>query len=217
MSLPDATAGAQLSSSSFSPAWLAYLDFDGDPVRVTTARASITIAGSGDAELDGFTFDAVDPTVVGVGDIKNSEGGSETLLYSLSGIVGPDSDLLNVLGDPSLWQGRTARLWAIIYDEAGVQQGAIWPVHTGRMSAMRILGEPSAQTVSVEVENYLASLKEASGRTYLDQNQFDPEDNVAALTIGVANGKTKGVRAPTGGSGGGGNSIDIAIPRLVGF
>jgi hypothetical protein len=193
MSLPDAAAGAQLASGSFALAWLAYLDFEGDPVRATTARAAITVDGSGDGELDGYTFDAVDPSMVSVGDVKNADGGSETLTFILSGIVGPDSDLLNVVGNTSLWQGRVARLWAIVYDEAGVQQGAIWPVYTGRMSALQIVGSPSEQTVKLDVENYLASLKQASGRTYLDQGSFDPLDNTAALTIGVANGSIKGV------------------------
>jgi len=198
VTLPDATAGAQLQQAYFSAAWLAYLDFDGDPVRVTTAPVSLAMSGTGDADLDGFTFDAVDPSVVGVTAVQNSEGGGETLTFTLSGIVGPDTDLLNVLGDRSLWRLRPARLWAAIYDEAGAQQGAIWPVYTGRMSAMQIVGEPESQTVRLEVESYLASLKRASGRTYLDQASFDPSDNTAALKLGVANGATRGVT--TGGA-----------------
>lgn len=193
MSLPDSTTGAQLASSYFAAAWLAWLDFDGDPVRVTTAKAPLTFAGTGDSDLDGHTFDAVDPSVVSVGEIKTSEGGSETLSFALSGIVGPNSDLLDSLGNTALWRGRDARLWAVVYDEAGVQQGAVWPVYTGRMSAMQIAGEPSSQVVKLDVESYLASLKQASGRTYLDQAKFDPVDNTAELKIGVANGQTKGV------------------------
>lgn len=193
MALPDATAGAQLSSGYFNPAWMAWLDFDGDPVRVTTAGRALTFIGSGDAELDGYTFDAVDPSLVGVTEVHNKEGGAETLSFTLSGIVGPDTDLLNVLGNPALWRGRTARLWAAIYDAGGVLQGAIWPVYTGRMSALQIVGEPSGQTVKLDVESYLASLTKASGRSYLDQPQFDGNDNTAALTIGIANGSTKGI------------------------
>ncbi|QCI92318.1 hypothetical protein [Novosphingobium sp. EMRT-2] len=192
MALPDALAGAQLAGGYFDVAWLAWLDFDGDPVRVTTAGRTLILAGTGDAELDG-TFDAVDPSLVGVTEVHNKEGGAETLSFTLSGIVGPDTDLLNVLGNAALWRGRTARLWAAVYDAAGVQQGAIWPFYTGRMSALQIVGEPSGQTVKLDVETYLASLTKASGRTYLDQAQFDNDDNTAALTIGIANGSTKGV------------------------
>lgn len=193
MTLPDATAGAQLASGYFEAAWLCFLDFDGDPVRVTTARASLALSGTGDADLDGHTFSAVSPAVVAVGDVANGEGGSETLSLSLSGIVGPDADVLAAIGDASAWRGRSARLWAIIRDASGAQQGAIWPVYTGRMSAAQIMGGPDGQTVKLDVESYLAQAKNASFRTYLDQAQFDPADNTAALKIGVANGATKGV------------------------
>lgn len=210
MTLPDGTASAQLASDFFDAGWLAWFDFDGDPVRVTTARRSLDMAGTGDADLDGFTFDAVNPIMVSVGDLSNSDAGSETLPFALSGIVGPDTDLLNVLGDKSLWQDRPARLWAIIYDEAGDQQGAVWPVYTGRMSAMQIVGAPDNQTVKLDVESYLASLKQASNRTYLDQNRFDPLDNTASLKIGVANGAMKGVGTTSAAAAGGGRAIGFA-------
>ena len=193
MSLPDATAGTQLTRSSFQVAWLAYLDFDGDPVRCTTAGKSLTFTATGDSDLDGHTFIAVDPTLVGATAVKSAEGGSETLSFTLSGIVGPDTDLLNIIGDRTNWQGRSARMWAVIYDESGTQQGAVWPVYTGRMSACQMMGDPSQQTVKVDVESYLASLKQPSGRTYLDQAQFDPVDITAKLKIGVANGAREGV------------------------
>lgn len=192
MSLPDSAAGAQLTQSTFQVAWLAWLDFSGDPVRATTANRSLAMSGTGDPDLDGYTFDAVDPTMVSVSDVRNREGGSDTLTFTLSGIVGPDSDLLNIIGNKSLWQGRTARLWAIIYNEAGGQQGAIWPVYTGRMSAVQIAGDPASQTVILDVESYLAYMKQPSGRTYLDQASFDPLDNTASLKISAANGSKDG-------------------------
>lgn len=194
VSLPDSTAGAQLSSGAFFPAWVAFLDISGDPVRVTTANVALTFSGTGDADLDGFTYDAVTPELVDVGAVKNQEGGSETLTVSLSGIVGPDTDLLNAIGNVGNWRGRTARLWCIIYDPSGVQQGAVWNFYTGRMSAARITGAPESQTIAMDIENYLASLKAASGRTYLDQAQFDPGDHSAELKIGAANGAEKGVK-----------------------
>lgn len=193
MSLPDATASAQLASGSVFPAFVGWLDIDTDPVRVTTSGVDITFSGTGDDDLDGFTYSAVDPSVVGVSAILNKEDGAETVTLSLSGIVGPDTDLLNLIGDKSKWQGRTVRLWGIIRNAAGTQQGAVWPFFTGRMSAVRINGEPTQQTIEMDVETYLASLTSASGRTYLDQSLFDPADETAELKIGAANGATKGV------------------------
>lgn len=201
MSLPDATAGTQLTKATFQVAWLAWLDFDGDPVRACTAPRTIIFGtGTGDSDLDGQTFTSVDPTMVSVTDVKNAEGGADTVSFTMSGITGPDTDLLNMIGNPALWRGRTARLWALIYDETGVQKGAAWAVYTGRMSAVQIVGDPSGQTVKVDVESYLASFKKASGRTYLDQASFDATDTTAKLKIGLANGAVKGVSdgAPSG-------------------
>lgn len=200
MALPDAAAGTQIASGGFIPAWVAYLDIVGDPVRATTARMSLTFSGTGDADLDGQTYSAVDPTVIDIGGVKNQEGGSETLTCSLSGIVGPDTDLLNAIGNTANWRGRPARLWSIIYNPDFVQQGAVWAYYTGRMSAVRLIGSPDAQTVQMDIENYLASLKQASGRTYMDQEYFDPADHSAKYKIAVANGYTKGstVESPLG-------------------
>lgn len=193
MSLPDATASTQLLTD-FIPAWLCYLDVDGDEVRVTTAPNSLIFGASdtGDADLDGFTYSAISPSVVNVGPVSNREGGSDTLTVSLSGIVGPDTDMLNAIGDKTLWQGRTARLWCVIYSPAMVQQGAVWAYYTGRMSSARFSGAPDNQTVEMDIENYLASLKRASGRTYMNQSYYDATDLSAKYKIAAANGYTKG-------------------------
>lgn len=215
MALPDATAGAQLASGFFDPWWIGFLDFDGDPVRVTTAPTSLAMSGTGDPDLDGHTFTAVSPSLVRVGDVRNAVGGSDTLTCLLSGIVGPDSDLLNTVGDTTLWRLRLARLWAIIHNQSGAQQGAVWNYYTGRMSALTIIGSPTEQTVRLDIENYLASLKRASGRTYLDQASFDAADNTAALTIGVANGTLKGVVTAAYGAGFGGGAGGGRFDRNV--
>lgn len=198
MPLPDSTAGAALSSPSFVPAWVAWLDILGDPVRVTTAGVSLSFSGTGDSDLDGFTFTAVDPTMVNLSPIQNREGGADTVTASLSGIVGPDTDLLNAIGDKANWLNRTARFWAVIYDANGVQQGAAWNFFTGRMASVRIEGDPSSQTVMIDIETYLATLNGASGRTYADQQYFDAGDLSFRLTIGAANGATKGVKPEPG-------------------
>ena len=189
--LPDSTAGAQLQTD-FIPAWVCYLDIDGDELRVTTAPNSLSFSGTGDDDLDGETYSAITPSLVNVGQVKNQEGGSETLTVSLSGIVGPDTDLLNAIGDTSVWQGRPARLWCVIYSPAMVQQGAVWAFYTGRMSSVRLSGSPDNQTVEMDIENYLAALKQASGRTYMDQSKFDSGDLSAKYKLATANGFTKG-------------------------
>ena len=43
----------------------------------------------------------------------------------------------------------------------------------------------------MSVESYLAFFGQASNRTYLDQQSYDPGDQSAALAIAIANGASK--------------------------
>jgi len=170
------------------PPFLAWLDILGDPVRATTWEVSLQLAGTGDPDLEGHLFSAIDPNMGSVSGVKRATGGSETVTATLSGIVGPDSDLLNILGDESKWKGRLARLWFLTLNSAGDRVGAVVPYYTGRMVGLAITGSAEQQTAKVTIESYLASLSVASNRTYLDQSDFVPGDTSAALTLATANG-----------------------------
>ena len=170
------------------PPFLAWLDILGDPVRATTWEVSLQLSGTGDPDLEGHLFSAIDPTMGSISGVKRATGGSETVTATLSGIVGPDSDLLNVLGDESRYKGRIARLWFLTLNSAGDRVGAVVPYYTGRMVGLAITGSAEQQTAKVTIESYLASLSVASNRTYLDQGDFVPGDGSAALTLAAANG-----------------------------
>lgn len=198
----DGTSSTALASN-FAPAFFIYLNISGDPVRITTLGKDVTFASTGDADLDGFTFKAFDHRAIEIGDVANSDNGSDTLTVDLSGIVTIDTQLLTDIGTISLWQGRTCRLWFAVYDAAGVtQQGAIVPYYTGYMSSVSIMPSPKTQTIRLKVENYLAAFAHASNRSYLNQGDYDAADVSAAATISAANGAKHG-----GGAYGGGNSV----------
>lgn len=213
---PDTTAQAQLGRPVVRPRFLAWLDILGDPVRATTWPHSLAISGTGDPDLDGFTYAALDPTLVSISEVKAQDGGSEQVTASLSGLIGPDNDLLNLLGDPANWRGREARLWVGVCDEDGVPQGAIWAYYTGKMVDLRVRGAAANQTVTVAIETYLADIAPPSNRTYLDQSRFDPDDASAAASITIANGTSAAGAAGGGGSGisGGGRRVGDTIADL---
>lgn len=189
---PDAEAAAALAARVRKPVTFCFLDIAGDPIRVTDAPYSFTFAGTGDADLDGFTFSAVDPSVVAIGDVRAKEGGSDTLTLTLSGLAGLDDDLMTQIGDKARWAGRDARLWKAMLDPASLQRiGAIWSYHTGYMSVPKVTGDSREQTVTLDVETYLGFFTQASGRTYLDQQRFDPGDLSAELAIAIANSAGK--------------------------
>lgn len=188
MSRPDATASAALDGQVIRPVFFCYLDVLGDPLRANTSGQAIVINGTGDSDLDGFTFDGLDPTFVDIGSVRQKDGGSDTVAAKLSGLLNLDTQLLNVIGNKANWQGRIGRLWRTIRSADGTQQGGFQHYYTGWMTALSIGGSPESQTIQLTIESYLAAYTSASNRSYLDQGTFDPGDQSALAAVAIANG-----------------------------
>lgn len=205
MSLPDATHSAALDAAFIKPVWFAWLDILGDPVRANTSGANITPTGSGDADLDDLEFVGISARFVDVSPVKLKEGGSDAVTAQLSGIQGLDDDDLALLSNPANWRGRDARLWRTIRNASNEQQGGFHAYYTGKMVALTHSGSGEGQTIRVTIESYLSVFAEASNRTYLDQDRYDPGDQSARASIAIANGNYTGARATgsNGGMGGG--------------
>ena len=207
---PNSTAKTGLANNPLRLHKLAYADFVGDPVRITDAPKPVVPSGTGDTLLDGFTFDNFDHTLMEISSSDKGENGSGPLEVTLSGLVGIDTDLLNIIGDVTKWKGRLAAFYFILLDESFTQVGNIWSFHTGRMVNAYFSGSPDNVKVTVIIENYLASLFEPSGRTYLDQATFDPGDlSAGAITGGLNTGSplTGGNNGGFGQGGGGGGGF----------
>tara|TARA_Y100001951_G_scaffold88698_3_gene80482 strand:- start:2240 stop:2908 length:669 start_codon:yes stop_codon:yes gene_type:complete len=188
VSRPDSTAAAQLDQEVIRPVYFAFLDIVDDPVRANTSGMDWPLSATGDSDLDGFTFTGINADFANVSPVKAGTGGSGTVTADISGIPGLDDDMLEQVGDKANWQGRTARLWRIIRNEAGAQQGAIQHYYTGYMTALDIGGSPNDQYIRVSIESYLAAFSAASNRTYLDQAKYDAGDESARAAIAIANG-----------------------------
>lgn len=217
----DAPATAALETA-HAPAWFIWFDIEGDPIRITTFGKDVTFAGTGDADLDGQTFASFDHRAIDVSDISNSENGSDTVTVTLSGIVGIDDDLMADINNPAVWRGRMGRIWCQLYDDSGVTpQGAIAAYYTGYASKPKVIPGAKTQVISIDFENWLAASSEASNRSYLNQKDYDPNDNSAAATIAAANmgrGAPNGApRAGGGGSGFGAHGGGHGGPRIQNY
>lgn len=195
MSLPDSTHAAALSASVIKPVFFIWLDIQGDPVRANTSGRDVTPSGTGDPDLDGQTFIGIGADVLEVSPVKFKEGGSESVAVRLSGIPGLDDDTLATIETTTNWRGREARLWRTVRNAANVQQGGFHAYYTGRMTGLAHSGSVSGQSLTLTIESYLAVLSEASNRTYLDQERFDPGDLSAKAAIAIANGNYTGAPA----------------------
>lgn len=202
----DGAAASAVEQVAFAPAFFIWIDFADDPLRVTTLGQNYSFSGTGDADLDGKTFLAFDPRFIQIGDLSNSEDGSDTLTVTLSGIEGVDSELMAEIGDRTKWQGRSVRIWIQIYDQTGaIPQGGVFPFYTGYASSVKVVPSPGTQTIQLSVENYLASATGASNRSYLSQKDYDASDVSAQATLAAAN-MGRGAPAGTAFSSGGGAS-----------
>jgi len=222
----DATTQAALNAQIVNWRVLIYADFDGDVLRGTSGLYDKVISGSGDAELDG-TYDSFNHELINVSAVKHNETGSDTVSISLSGMVVNldylqerdgdyiltrdeqlirlrSSEFLNIIGDKTRWQGRTARLWFYCVDENETQIGSIIPYYTGYMNEVSIAGAPDSQVVTLTIENYLVSIAGAQNKTYLIQNIFDSGDLSGEAAISAANGMAAAGSYGYG-PGGGGN------------
>ena len=200
----DSTTQAALEATVVNWRVLIYADFVGDVLRGTSGLYDKTISGSGDAELDG-TYDSFSHDLINVSPVKHNETGSDTVTISMSGLIVNNADFLAVIGDKSKWQGRTARLWFYCVDQNENQVGSIIPYYTGYMNEVGISGNAESQTVTLTIENYLASIAGAQNKTYLIQNIFDAGDLSGEASISAANGMSE---AGSYGYGGGAGEND---------
>lgn len=188
MSRPDAAASAALDAQVIRPGFFVYLDIVGDPVRFNTIGIDVQMSGTGYPEMDGQTFIGTNGKFIDIGSVQAKSGGSDQLTCKLSGLRDIDNDTLNTIGNPANWQGRGAFLWRMIRNENGAQVGAIQHYYTGYMTSLGINGEPEEQTIELAIEGYLAAFGQASNRSYLDAELFDPGDMSARAAIAIANG-----------------------------
>jgi len=205
----DAATLAALGREIVYVQWFAWIDIVGDPVRAVSGGRDILFepAATGDPDLDGKLFEAVPSDLVSVSDVGHSEGGSDTVTARLRGLPVEDGGLLDIVGQKAKWRKREARLWFRVLeplDEKATQFTAL-PIqryYSGYLINLAVDTSADEQIIIATIENYQAALSEASGLTYLHQNEFDPGDKSAEQTLAASNGMQKaGVNGTVGGGG----------------
>ena len=200
--------------------WFAWMDIEGDSVRAVSGVQDIAFApdATGDPDLDGHTYIAVPSDLVDVGDVGHSEDGSDTVTAKLSGLPVESGSLLDIVGQKAKWRKKEARLWFRLLEPINnpPTQFTPLPIHryySGYLVNLSVETNADEQIIIATIENYQAALSEASGLTYLHQNEFDPGDKSATQTLAAANGMQKaGVRGGYRGGGGRGRGVS---PRQV--
>lgn len=169
--------------------WVCYLDVDTDPLRATTGLYNKAFSGTGDVDLDGYTFESYPAELISVSEVQHDESGSNQVSVSMSGLIVNNEAFLNLIGDRTKWQGRTARLWWYVVDGNETQiTSNVYGYYTGYMNDVTINGSPESQSITMTIEHYLATLTVTSNKTYAMQREFDSGDYSADASVAVANG-----------------------------
>lgn len=169
------------------PFWLAYFDFDGDPLYASTLPVAFTPSGTGDPDLDGNTYLSLPSELVTISPVAQTENGSDAVEFVLSGLPTANQDLLDIVADPTKWRGRLVRLWKGVANSSFVP-AVLAHEHTGYMMDITLAGDGSGQSIRLSTENYLAVFASPRNRTYQDQAEHDATDNSAARIRAAANG-----------------------------
>jgi hypothetical protein len=198
MSNLNATVQAAVEGQVVNARWVCYLDVDTDPLRATTGLYNKTFSSTGDADLDGFTFESYPAELISVSEVQHDESGSNQVAVTMSGLIVNNAAFLALIGDRTKWQGRTARLWWYVVDGNETQiTSSVYGYYTGYMNDITINGSPDSQSITMTIEHYLATLTVTSNKTYAMQKEFDSGDFSADASIAVANGTNAPV--PNGG------------------
>ena len=191
MSNLNGTVQAVIEGQVVNARWVCYLDVDTDPLRATTGLYNKTFSGTGDADLDGYTFESYPAELISVSEVQHDESGSNQVAVTMSGLVVNNAAFLALIGDRTKWQGRTARLWWYVVDENETQiTSDVYGYYTGYMNDITINGSPDQQSITMTIEHYLTTLTVTTNKTYAMQKEFDPGDYSADASVAVANGSS---------------------------
>ena len=191
MSNLNGTVQAVIEGQVVNARWVCYLDVDTDPLRATTGLYNKTFTGTGDVDLDGFTFESYPAELISVSEVQHDESGSNQVAVTMSGLVVNNAAFLALIGDRTKWQGRTARLWWYVVDENETQiTSDVYGYYTGYMNDITINGSPDQQSITMTLEHYLTTLTVTPNKTYGMQKEFDSGDLSAEASVAVANGRS---------------------------
>jgi hypothetical protein len=194
---PDTAAATD--KSVIPLAFIIRLDILDDPLFAWSGIGDLKFAvgETGDPALDGQTFTGTG-TIIEVGTVSDSVGGSDALEIGLPGVNIQDPILRQVIYNRNRWQFRRAWVWAMLLDEdTGAIAGKPFRIKTGRMDAMPYSENDKGGTVKCKIEGQQAYGDQPLDTRYSEQkNVIDPNDYSQSWVLWLANA-TAAIGQPT--------------------
>jgi hypothetical protein len=191
-----------LSQNGVQTAYLARFDFKSETVFVWTGAYSIQPTATGDALLDGNTFDPIASGVpYDVGTNSYSEQGSDSFVFTLAIPADVPPELQAASIDSNEFLTRPATVWrAIMLTPAGLATPAAWAfrrIRSGSMDTLEFSTDSTQSVVKLTIESYISYISDASQSTWSDQQRFDPADTSQVYCSSIENGQPLAVSSST--------------------
>lgn len=184
----DLTAGmiTEVQEPLIKPVWILRLDIDTDPLYAWTGRGDFSPTGTGDSALDGNTFIGLG-NIGKIGDIEDTENGSNTVQLVLPGVDLNETALQEVVLNERLWQNRQGWIWFGLLDTTYNTIISPTRVKTGRMDQMTVSGSGGTGTVTVALESHQSYVSQALNTRYSQQDELDATDTSQDYVHDLAN------------------------------
>lgn len=198
---------AALERPAMTTALLARLDFASGPSFLWTGQTIFTINGTGDALLDGNTFDPIAPGImVDTGENTYTMEGSSEMVVTVAIPSDAATNITAAMYLKSEFQCRPATFWRgllLDWGQPGVApQWAFRRVRTGSMDDLQVSDDGHSKKLSITIEGFAGRISNATNSTYLDQTRFAPADISQNFAVACANGSPAPTNAPSPGSAG---------------
>lgn len=175
-----------LQGSVVRPVLIGRLDIKDDPVTAWTGPGIFAPSGTGDAELDGQTFDPLG-AFVNVSNVAEDQSFGQPVVITLTA---DDLDLValrQIVRDKRIWRGRKAWLWlglinadqkTVVADPVRIKTGFMTKIVIDRGIRTTVLN------ISIDIDRSNAS---AAPFRNIDHVRFWPVDTFSLYIIRLAN------------------------------
>ena len=198
------TMETALAAREVRPVIIGRLDIEGDPVFAWTGPGIFAPTGTGDAALDGQTFDPTSPFVQ-MSSVSEDQGIGGPVTLTATAHLDDEPLLRQVITDRRAWRGKPAYLWLGLLDE---QEAVVLSnpvrIKTGVITSMIVAREADSAVIDVVIDSDLGNSQSAPFR-YIDHQRYFPDDIFSTFLINQVN-------RPGGPFRGGGGATGPIIP-----
>ena len=180
-----ASMSTALQAPTVRPVLIGRLDIANDPVQAWTGPGLFAPTGTGDAALDGFTFDPAEG-FVDMSSIKEDQSIGGPVTITAKGHDLNEDLLRQIVRDRRAWRGQKAWLWMGLLDETSNVVSNPVRIKTGVMTKMEVKRSRDDAAILVTVDQDLGNAESGPFRV-TDHVRIWPADTFSTFVVRLSN------------------------------